>query len=102
MARQRNVTGTVLEERALTAEELARACRVDVAWVFRRVETGVISAATSVPEPRFSGDDLLRARRVRMLEASFEADPELAGMVADLIDEVARLRARLRQAGLEP
>ncbi|WP_281505704.1 hypothetical protein [Aromatoleum buckelii] len=39
-------------------------------------------------------------RRVRELERAFDADPELAAIVADLVDEVEQLRARLRRAGL--
>ena len=49
---------------------------------------------------RFSSADLARARRMRQLERDFEADPELAALVADLLEEVADMRARLRRAGL--
>jgi len=102
MTRQEILTGMLLEEAALTLEEFAQACRVDAAWVIARIETGVLTCATVVPERRFSSRDLQRARRVRMLELSFDADPELAAMVADLIDEVRCLEARMRCAGLNP
>lgn len=102
MTRHEILTGMVLEEAALTLDEFARACRVDAAWVVTRIETGVLSCTTVVPERRFSSRDLQRARRVRLLEQSFDADPELAAMVADLIDEVRRLEARMRRAGLSP
>ena len=36
-------------------------------------------------------------RRLARLESSFDADPELAALTADLIEEVAVLRQRLRQ-----
>jgi chaperone modulatory protein CbpM len=49
---------------------------------------------------RFSGRDLLRMRRLSALERDFDANPELAGLVADLLDEVQRLRTRLLRAGL--
>lgn len=102
MTRHEILTGMLLEEAALTLDEFARACRVDAAWVVARIETGVLSCTTAVPERRFSSRDLQRARRVRLLEQSFDADPELAAMVADLIDEVRRLEARMRCAGLSP
>ena len=100
MSRNDFVTGQVLEEAALTVEELARACAADPDWVVTRVEAGVLTCIATEPAPRFTSADLRRARRVRALERDFEADPELAAMVADLIDEVEHLRVRLRRAGL--
>ncbi len=94
------VTGLVLEEASLTVEEVARACGADAQWVAEHVEAGILTCTAREPAPRFASRDLQRARRVLELERVFEADPELAAMVADLIDEVDRLRARLRRAGL--
>jgi chaperone modulatory protein CbpM len=96
------LTGRLLEEAALTLEELACACHADPEWVGTRVELGVLTCSAEQAAPRFSSRDLQRARRVLALEQSFEADPELAAMVADLLDEIERLRARLRRAGLDP
>ena len=45
--------------------------------------------------------ELARARRLAALERDFDANPELAALVADLIEEVARLKRRLKAAGLE-
>jgi chaperone modulatory protein CbpM len=94
------VAGPLLEEAALDIEELARACGADPDWVVAHVEAGILTCVVTEPAPRFTSRDLQRARRVRSLERTFEADPELAAMVADLIDEVERLRSRLRRAGL--
>ncbi len=101
MTRQDVLTGLLIEEAALTLEEFARACRADSAWVLARLEAGVLTCTISSPARRFSDRDLQRARRILALERSFDADPELAAMVADLIDEVRRLRVRLRCAGLD-
>lgn len=87
----------VLGEGAFTTEELARVCGVSVTWVHTHVEAGVIDA-----EPaggRFGSAALLRARRIAQLEASFDADPQLAALTADLMDEVAHLRRRLLALG---
>jgi chaperone modulatory protein CbpM len=94
------VTGLVLEDAALTIDELARACGADPGWVVAHLEAGILTCVVTEAAPRFTSRDLQRARRVRSLERTFEADPELAAMVADLIDEVERLRTRLRRAGL--
>jgi len=43
----------------------------------------------------------VRARRMRRLERDFDAVPEMAALVADLLEEMDALRARLRRAGLD-
>ncbi|MAS40625.1 MAG: MerR family transcriptional regulator [Porticoccaceae bacterium] len=94
----------LLEETALSLEEVATSCRVEVDWVIARVRDRVLTGPPD-PDPArwaFSGTDLLRLRRIVALERDFDADPMLAAMVVDLIEELARLRARLRGAGLDP
>jgi chaperone modulatory protein CbpM len=94
--------GDLLEEVALSLEELARACRVPPDWVIERVESGFLDAFTAPPgQWRFASASLVRARRLCKLEATFEAGPEIAALAADLIEEVIRLRQRLRAAGLD-
>jgi chaperone modulatory protein CbpM len=97
------LTGVVLDEVALTLEDLARACAVESKWVVERVEAGLLgSASVESVEWRFVSADLARARRLAALERDFEANQELAALVVDLIEEVARLKARLKAAGLAP
>lgn len=45
---------------------------------------------------RFSTHTVIRARRIAQLERTFEADPELAALTADLMEEVRQLRRRIR------
>lgn len=96
------VAGDLLDDAALSLEQLARACRVEPGWVVERVEAGLLECAGTPHERewRFSSTSLVRARRMLHFEQGFEANPELAALAADLIEEVARLRARLRAAGL--
>lgn len=92
----------LLEDALLTLEELATGCAASREWVVARVEAGML-AGDFGPDPfgwRFSGQDLLRLRRLSALERDFDANPEIAGLVADLLDEVQRLRARMLRAGL--
>ena len=96
------LTGVVLDEVALTVEDLARACAVESQWVVERVEAGLLgSASVKSVELRFASADLARARRLAALERDFDANQELAALVVDLIEEVTRLRGRLRAAGLK-
>jgi chaperone modulatory protein CbpM len=89
--------GEVLGEAAFTAEDIARACGMRIDWVRERVEAGVLQVNPATGEWRFDSTTLVRARRIARLEASFDADPQLAALTADLIEEVERLRQRLRR-----
>lgn len=101
--RERDILeGQLLEEAWLTLEQLAAACSVDPDWLLRRLEEGFFPQARSVAGVwRFSGAALVRARRMRRLERDFDAVPEMAALVADLLEEMDALRARLRRAGLD-
>lgn len=118
MAAHITITGVLLEDDSmLTVEELARACAVEPNWVVERVEAGLLglfasaphapntSWASDLPDPpnppelrmqhrtvwRFASIHLLRARRLAALERDMDANPELAALVADLVEEVQRL-----------
>jgi chaperone modulatory protein CbpM len=88
--------GELLGDAAFTAEDIARACGVRVEWVRERVEAGVLHVNPATGEWRFDSATLVRARRVARLEAGFDADPQLAALTADLMEEVERLRRLLR------
>ena len=94
--------GQLLDDAALTVEELARACAVEPEWVVQRVRTGILlDGAEQDSGWRFTSVDLVRARRLRDIEVTFEANDELAALVVDLSDEVRRLKARLHAAGVD-
>lgn len=97
------LAGVLLDDAALTLEELAQACAVEPRWILERVEAGFLggAAAEQVACWRFTSAELVRARRLAAMERDFDANPELAALVADLIEEVTRLRGRLKAAGLE-
>lgn len=88
--------GSLMEDTWLTLEQIAAACTVEPAWLLCHIEEGLFPHAESVAGVwRFSGPALQRARRMRQLERDFEAVPELAALVADLLEEIDTLRARL-------
>lgn len=100
---------------ALSLDALARACRMDADWVLSRLQDGLLPTAASVGASRqnaagagtaadaheptgwvFSSTTVVRARRLAHLEITFDADPHLAALTADLIEEVLALRQRLQ------
>jgi chaperone modulatory protein CbpM len=96
------LTGALLEEACLTADELASACSVTTEWIVRHVEEGALaSEGASAAEWRFTCRDVWRVQHIYRLERDFGAEPELAALIADLLEEIERLRARLRRAGLD-
>jgi chaperone modulatory protein CbpM len=87
--------GSLMDETWLTLEQVAAACDVETAWLLRHLDEGLFPHVGSVAGVwRFSGTALTRARRMRQLERDFDAVPELAALVADLLEELDRLRSR--------
>ncbi|MEG0053395.1 MAG: chaperone modulator CbpM [Comamonas sp.] len=92
----------LLDQAALSLQDLARHCSTSPEWVIEHVQTGVLThdgstASDSGAEQwRFSAQTLVRARRVAHLEHSFDADPQLAALTTDLIEEVQQLRRQLK------
>lgn len=101
MTKGNYLTGELLDEAALTLDELARACGVEPEWVLRHVKAGVLGgeASVEITTLRFGSSDLGRARRLLGIERDFDANEDIAALVIDLADEVRRLRARLHALG---
>lgn len=97
------VTAVVIDDVALTLEELAHACAVEPDWVVQRVRTGVLLDAASDNHVawRFTSTDLVRARRLCQIERDFEASDDVAALVVDLSEEIWRLRQKLNAAGVK-
>jgi chaperone modulatory protein CbpM len=91
--------GSLLEENWLPLEQLAAACRVEPEWLLRHIDEGLLPHVESVAGIwRFSEAALLRARRMYQIEHDFDAVPELAALMADLLEEMDMLRAQLPHA----
>lgn len=94
--------GRTLDDDALTIDELAHACAVSPDWVVEHVQAGFFSDGSfAISTQRFTSIDLKRARRIIDLERRFGAEPELAALMADMLEEVDRLRAKLKAAGVD-
>lgn len=93
----------LLDELWLDIDALCRLAGVSEPWLHEHLEGGLLPPRSPLPRAalRFDAADLRRARRLAGLERDFDAVPELAALVADLEDELAALRARLRRLGLD-
>lgn len=90
--------GCLMDDSWLTLEQIAAACSVEPVWLIQHIEEGFFPHVECTAGTwRFSGTNLLRARRMRQLERDFEAVPELAALVADLLEEMDILRTSIRQ-----
>jgi chaperone modulatory protein CbpM len=108
------IHGELLDDAALTLDELARACAVEPEWVLRHVSSGALlcsaegaaivvdtaGEATASPQAwRFASGELRRALSLLRVERDFEADEVLAALVVDLCEEVRRLKSKLHSPG---
>jgi chaperone modulatory protein CbpM len=96
MGETRVVLGVLLEDACLNLEQLCSLCGVEPEWVAGHVQLGHLPASSDQPTAwRFGSREVRRVRQIRQVELSFDAAPELAALVADLIEELDALRGRL-------
>ncbi len=91
------ITATI-EETRLSVDDLCRLGQVTPEWVAAHIDSGLLPAPAPDPSQwQFGTQAVQRVRRMAWLERDFDAVPELAALVADLQDEIDRLRAALRR-----
>jgi len=99
--RKEIVIAALLDDERLDLDEFARACAVRREWVIEHVREGLLAAPNEAQEHwRFDSRDLRRARQIMRFERDFDAIPELAALVADLLEELAAMRAQLARSRL--
>ncbi len=86
-------------EQALALESFAQACDTDVSVVLILVDEGLVHPQSVDSGLRFSGEALVRARRVLRLQRDFGANLESVAVMLDLLDEIERLRGQLLRSG---
>jgi chaperone modulatory protein CbpM len=92
---QPKVDAVLIDEETLDLQELASACAVPPTWVVERVKAGLLACNSSDGQMRFASAHLVRARRMVTTERRFDANQEVAALVADLIEEVEQLRRQV-------
>ncbi len=86
------------EECSLTLGDLSRACAVHAEWLLELVEEGILEPRGRGPADwRFSAPQLQRARIVRNLQRDLGVNLAGAALALELLEELERLRARLRR-----
>lgn len=92
------VTGVVLDERIqLSVGDLCRCCHVREEKIIGLIEEGILTPlAAEGGEARFPGTSARRAARALRLQRELELDLSGVAMVLELLEEVERLRRRLR------
>ena len=88
------------DEHSLELETFAVACGTEADFIRLLVDEGLLQPQTESAGWRFGGEHIARVRRIRRLQRDFEANLETVGVMLDLMDEIDRLRAQLRRAGL--
>ncbi|MBL0010694.1 MAG: MerR family transcriptional regulator [Nitrosomonas sp.] len=98
------IDAILLEDAMLNLDELARSCQINREWIIERVQWGLLldqDLITNDPASWiFDSRSFMRVKRIIAVERDFEGNPELAGLVADLIEEIEVLRARLETSEL--
>lgn len=95
------LSGDVLDEDVeLTLGELCRTCQLPVERVYELVEEGIIEPLGREPAGwRFRWTSVRRARCALRLEHDLGVNLAGAALALDLLEELNRLRARLRRPG---
>jgi chaperone modulatory protein CbpM len=87
----------VEEDMELSLADLCRACQLPAERVFELVDEGVIEPVGREPARwRFRAVSVRRVRCVQRLERDLGVNVAGAALVLDLLDELERLRGRLR------
>jgi chaperone modulatory protein CbpM len=85
----------LLEGEVLRVEEMARLCCVTTDWLHERIEQEVIHAVHREGTYYLSSATVIRVQQVAKIEQTYDADPQLAALVADLVEEVQQLRRQI-------
>jgi chaperone modulatory protein CbpM len=94
------LVGSLMENSWLTLEQVAAACTVDPQWLLRHIEDGLFPHAESVAGVWCFLEHQSAARTAHAAaRTGLRCRPELAALMADLLEELDELRARLGVAG---
>jgi chaperone modulatory protein CbpM len=100
----KEINATLLDDTLLSLDELAQGCQVSREWVIEHVQCGLLLNDDLIDtDPTtwiFDSRSFIRIKRIITVERDFECNPELAGLVADMIEEIESLRSRLKTTHL--
>jgi chaperone modulatory protein CbpM len=93
----------ILDEDCLfTLDEISDACSVRTEYIIELVDEGIVEPMQQQRELKqwcFTGKSLIRARKARRLQQDLGIDLAGAAVVLDMMEEIEKLRERLRRLG---
>jgi len=91
--------GVLMDDQCtLSLAELSRACAMHGEWIEELVAEGILEpSGTDIRHWRFTPGQLERARVVRNLQRDLGVNLAGAALALELLDEIERLRSRLRR-----
>ncbi len=92
-----SLTTLIIDDTKLTLVDLAHSCNVSTDWLITRIQAGLLGRPVSAPQQaNYTSAELTRARRLYNIEQQFDANPELAALVVDMMEEIERLRCQIQ------
>lgn len=82
-------------ERWIPLPDVARICCLSSDWLIERIEDQVLEATTIEGCYHLSPTSIPRIQHMVDIERQYDADPHLAALMADLMEEVRALRRQL-------
>ena len=86
----------LLDEQMLELADVACICCVNDQWLLERIEQEVVQPIVRDDRYYFTSATVVRIQQVIHVEQVYDADPQLAALVADLTEEVQALRRELK------
>ena len=99
MSRSKQIlSGEVLDERvSYSLREICRVCHVHAELIIDIVDEGIVTPRGSEPHVwRFDGRSVVRVQRALRLQRDLGINLAGAALAVDLLEEIERLRRRLR------
>lgn len=98
------LTGVLVDEAgALSLEQFASACGVEIQWVRELVAEGALQPEGETETAwRFTSVHLACARRMWRIQRDLDANIDLVIVIENLLEEIERLQVRFKQAGVAP
>ena len=84
------------EDACMTLSELCRACNIHAEWVIELVDEGIIDPVQTGRNWQFSGNCVRRIQVIRHLQRDLNVNLAGAALAVELLDEINRLRSRLK------
>lgn len=92
-----SLTTLIIDDTQLNLVDLAHSCNVSTDWLITRIQAGLLSQSVIDPhQAQYSSIELTRARRLYNIEQQFDANPEIAALVVDMMEKIEELRCQIR------